>query len=65
LIKRRTPKSGHIHAERVRELKKAIERYKNMCLEPPLIDNVSGDVQIVGSHPDDSFYASDYEDNMV
>ena len=56
-------------AERVRELKKAIERYKAMRLEPPLIDNVtvSGDIQMVDcdTHPDDSFYASDYEDNMV
>ena len=56
-------------AERVRELKKAIERYKIMGLEPPLVDNVmvSGDIQVVDrdTHPDDSFYASDYEDNMV
>ena len=52
-------------AERVRELKKAVDRYKNMILTPQPVENVSGDIEMVDSRQDDSFYASGYEDNMV
>jgi hypothetical protein len=51
-------------ADRVRELKKAVERYRILHLEPPL---VAVDIEMMDSNQDDSklFYASDYEDNMV
>jgi len=41
-----------------REFQKQKVQLKKKC-------DVSGDVEMADSHQDDSFYASDYEDNMV
>lgn len=66
-LRARVPLKSHMsnRAERVRELKMAVERYTAVTATVQIPGGVSVDVEMVGPREDDTLYASDYEDNMI